>query len=149
MHRLLKIRIVKDLDTLEERVRLLRHVWLGWHPGPSFRPAADLFETVDGLVLRLEVAGVLPDDLKVSLQGQEVVVQGRRRLAPPAQTTRVLQHEMASGLFERRFPLSLPVDLEGIEARYAHGILEVSLKRPAPRRIVVKATPGDQEQEKR
>lgn len=144
MHRFIKIRIVKDLDNLEERVRFLRQAWLGWHPAPSFRPAADLFQTADGLVLRLEVAGVSPEDLSLALQGQELLIQGRRRLAPPQGASRVLQHEMATGVFQRRFRLPIPVDPEGIQARYAGGILEVSLRKATPRRIPVKSAPADQ-----
>ncbi len=144
MHRFIKIRLVKDLDTVEERVRALRYAWLGWQPAPSFRPAADLFETPEGLVLRLEVAGVLPEDLSLTLQGQELLVQGRRRLNPPVGTNRVIQHEMATGVFERSFPLAIPVDPEGIEATYVNGVLEVTLRKPAPRRIPVTSAAPDQ-----
>ncbi len=144
MHRFIKIRIVKDLDNLEERVRYLRQAWLGWHPAPSFRPAADLFQTADGLVLRLEAPGVAPEDLSLALQGQELLIQGRRRLPPPEGATRVLHHEMATGIFERRFQLPIPVNPDDIQARYVNGILEVSLRKAAPRRIPIKSTSPEQ-----
>ncbi len=143
MHRFIKIRIVKDLDNLEERVRTLRQAWLGWHAAPSFRPAADLFQTAHGLVLRLEVAGVLPEEMSLELRGQELLIQGRRRLTPPDGATKVLQHEMATGVFERRFLLPVPIDHEGIQARYLHGILEVTLQYSTPRRIPVKSAAAD------
>jgi HSP20 family protein len=148
MHHFIKIRILRDLDNLEERARSFRHLWLGWQAAPSFRPAADLFETAAGLVLRLEVAGIPPEELSLSLAGQELVIQGRRRLSPPPGTARILQHEMVTGVFERRFLLPLAVDPEAVEARCLHGVLEVELPRPTARRIPVTASLTDDEQER-
>ncbi len=148
MHHFIKIRILRDLESLEERARSLRQLWPGWATAPSFRPAADLFETAAGLVLRLEVAGISPEDLRVSLEGQELLIQGRRRLSPPPGTARILQHEMVTGVFERRFFLPLPVDPQAVQARCLHGVLEVELPRPAARRIQVTVSTADDDQER-
>jgi len=149
MHRFIKIRILRDLDNLEERARSFRHLWLGWQAAPSFRPAADLFETAAGLVLRLEVAGIAPEDLSLTLSGQELVVQGRRRLPPPEGTVRVLQHEVPTGVFERRFLLPLAVDAEAVKARCLKGVLEVELPKPTARRIPVKIAGAADDQQER
>ena len=71
MHRLIKIRLVRDLESLEERLRSSKHTWLGRHHTSAWRPAADFCETSQGLVLRMELAGVAPEDLQLSLSGQE------------------------------------------------------------------------------
>lgn len=147
MHHFIKIRILRDLERLEERARALRQLWPGWPTVPSFRPAADLFETAAGLVLRLEVAGIPPEDLSLFLAGQELVIQGRRRLSPPPGTARILQHEMVTGVFERRFLLPTAVDAEAVAARCLHGVLEVELPRPTARRIPVTHTPANDNQE--
>ncbi len=139
MHRLIKIRIMRDYESLEDRVRSWRDVFLGLKEPPvAFRPAVDLFETAQGLVLRMEVPGVAPDDLSLALASQELIIRGHRRPEHPEGTRRFLHHELGYGPFERSFLLPIPIDPEKIQARCADGILEVVLPRLVPRRIRVK-----------
>jgi len=141
MHRLIKIRIIRDLEQLEDRMRSWRDrlFSLGDVELP-FRPAADLYETPEGLVLRLEIPGAVREDLGIDLAGQELIVRGRRRPLPPANVSRVLHYEITYGSFERSFHIPLAIDPEGVKARYEHGILEVQLPRrhPRSRRIPVR-----------
>jgi HSP20 family protein len=142
MHRLIKIRVYRDRECLEERVRGLLDTMLHFsEAAPGFRPAADLYETAQGLTLRLEVAGVTPDDLAVALSGRELVIRGQRRLACGAGPARFYQHEMGSGAFERSFILPIPIDPQGVTAKYIDGILEVHLPRQGSRRIPVIEVP--------
>ncbi len=148
MHRLIKIRIIRDFEHLEECWRC--------QPDPlfeaearshaRFRPAADCYETEQGLVLRLELAGVKPDSLAISLAGQELVIQGRRLPPPPAGIRGFIHLEIGFGGFERRFLLPLAVEPAEVKARFLDGILEITLPRKAPqiRRIPVKPAERDQ-----
>jgi HSP20 family protein len=144
MHRLIKIRIIRDFEHLEEQLRRGFDSLLEAHKTPvSFRPAADFYETAQGLVLRLELAGVASRDVSLTLTGHELVVRGRRRPPAPEGIRRFVHLEMAIGIFERRFMLPLAVDPQGVEARYVDGVLEVHLPRKAPqtRTIPVKVEP--------
>jgi HSP20 family protein len=146
MHRLIKIRIIRDFDRLEERgCRGLDPLLEACQTAASFRPAADFFETNRGLVLRLELAGVAAENLSISLSGPELVVQGRREPLCPQGIRRFMRLEIAFGRFERRFTLPTAVDPERVEARYLDGILEVDLprKQPQTRQIPVKPSPVD------
>jgi HSP20 family protein len=148
MHRLIKIRIIRDLEHLEERMRSWRdRLFPLSEMELPFRPAADLYETPEGLVLRLEIPGADREDLGIDLAGQELVIRGQRRPAPPANTSRVLHYEIAYGSFERTFHIPIPVNPEGVTARYEHGILEVKLprQRPRARRIAVREILENQE----
>ncbi|MGO9621919.1 MAG: Hsp20/alpha crystallin family protein [Desulfobaccales bacterium] len=141
MHRLIKIRIIRDFEQMEEHWRCQPDAWLGFtRPHLHFRPAADFYETAQGLLLRLEVAGIKPESLCLSLTGQELVVAGGRQPPPPEGIRRFIHLEMGFGAFERCFLLPIPVDLEGVRAHYRDGILEVHLPRKAPqiRKIPVK-----------
>jgi HSP20 family protein len=139
MHRLIKIRLIRDYESLEERMRSWKNVFVGLAgPPAAFQPAADLFETVLGLVLRLEVPGVVPDELSVALAGPELIIRGHRRPEHPEGARRFLHRELVHGPFERRFLLPIPIDPEQVEARCADGILEVVLPRLARRRIPVR-----------
>ena len=144
MHRLIKIRIIRDFEHLEEQMRRGFDTLLEAYKTPvSFRPAADFFETAQGLVLRLELAGVASDDVSLTLTGHELRVRGRRRPPTPEGIRRFVHLEMAFGIFERRFMLPIAVDPQKVEARYVDGILEVHLPRKASgtRTIPVKAEP--------
>jgi HSP20 family protein len=145
MHRLIRIRIIRDFEHLEEQVcRGFDTLLEARKNSVSFRPAADFFETTQGLVLRLELAGVASEDVSLTLTGHELVVRGRRR--PPATEgiRRFVHLEMAFGMFERSFTLPIAIDHQGVEARYVDGVLEVHLPRKAPqtRTIPVKASPA-------
>ena len=97
MHRLIKIRIIRDFEQMEERWRWQPDVWFGSsRPHLHFRPAADFYETAQGLVLRLEVAGIQPESLCLSLAGQELVVEGRRQPPPPEGIRRLSTWRWAS-----------------------------------------------------
>ncbi len=144
MHRLIKIRIVRDLENLQERVRgFVDNMFAGHQAAVSFRPAADFYETAQGLVLRLDLAGVRPEDVSISLAGQELVIKGCRKPPRPEGLQRFIHLEMGFGGFERRFALPIPVDPQGVEASYADGVLEVRLSRKVPQRrtIPVKSLP--------
>ena len=141
MHRLIKIRIIRDFEHLEERWRCQPDtLFESTRTHIHFRPAADFYETAQGLVLRLELAGVKPETLSLSLAGQELVVQGRRLPPPPEGIRRFIHLEMGFGAFERSFFLPIAVDPQDVRARYLDGILEITLPRKAPqlRKIPVK-----------
>ncbi|MCL4504258.1 MAG: Hsp20/alpha crystallin family protein [Deltaproteobacteria bacterium] len=141
MHRLIKIRIIRDFEHLEERWRCQPNArFESTRNHVLFQPAADFYETTQGLMLRLELAGVKPDSLSLSLAGQELVVKGRRQPPPPEGIRRFIHLEIGFGAFERCFILPIPVDPEGVQANFLDGILEINLPRKAPqaRQIPVK-----------
>lgn len=146
MHRLIKIRIMRDFEHLEERWRCQPDPWFeSTRPDHHFRPAADFYETAQGLVLRLELAGIDPEGLSLSLAGQELIVQGRRQ--PPAAEgiRRFIHVEVGFGAFERSFFLPIPIDPQGVQARYRDGILEVVLPRQAPLVRQIPVRPAEKE----
>jgi HSP20 family protein len=143
MYRLIKIRVIRDSDRLEEQVRRGLDTLLEAHKtSASFRPAADFYETSQGLVLRLELAGVPAEAISLSLTAHELVVRGCRRLSRPDDLRRFIHLEMGFGAFERHFKLPIAIDPEGVKATYVDGILEVRLPRKAPqsRQITVKSS---------
>lgn len=134
MHRLIKIRILRDFEHLEERMRSWRDRLFPLSGAEfPFRPPADLYETPEGMVLRLEIPGAKREDLGIDLAGQELIIRGQRRPTPPANANRVLHYEITYGNFERSFHIPIAINPEGVKARYEHGILEVKLPRHRPR----------------
>jgi HSP20 family protein len=98
----------------------------------SWKPAMDMNETPDQIIIVAEVAGVDTDDLEVEISSKAVRVRATRpaRHTPPDATYRLA--EIQYGKFERILFLPSPVDPEVVSASYANGRLEIRLaKQPA------------------
>lgn len=102
--------------------------------GDGWLPATDVFETEKAVVVRLEVAGVRSDDLKVTVDGDVLRVSGVRRPPVDADLQRLHQMEIAFGPFERSLRISIPFDRNGVVARIEEGFLTITLPRRAPER---------------
>ena len=142
MIRFIKVKIIQDLERLEERAqRFMSALMHAPEAQMTFRPGGDFYETPEGLRLRLEVPGVALEDLSVALAGQELIVRGIKRWSPPPGVSRFLHQEISHGRFERSFRVPIPVEVQEIQAQLSHGILEVHLprKQPSTRRIPVTA----------
>lgn len=92
------------------------------------------------LVVELDVAGLDPDAVEVSLQADMLVVRGVRRRSGGGGLRSYQHAEIAWGPFERRLRLNVVVNAEGAGASYERGILRVSLPlapRPPARRVEI------------
>lgn len=95
-------------------------------------PNTDVIETGDGLIVRLEVAGVVRESIQILATRTALVITGRR-LNPNAGGTaagiRFRQMEIEYGRFERVLPLPFSVNPQQSRARYAEGLLDIQLPR--------------------
>lgn len=111
-------------------------------PVTDWAPAVDIVEERDRFVLRADVPGVAASDIDVSMEDGVLTISGERQTENYDDAEGVKRFERVSGKFYRRFSLPETADAEGIAARSANGILEVSIpKLPEvkPRRITVEA----------
>jgi HSP20 family protein len=111
-------------------------------PVSDWVPAVDIVEEKDCFLLRVDVPGVDRSDIDVSMEDGVLTIAGERHTEKHEEATGVRRFERVSGRFHRRFTLPETADAEGIAARSANGILEVSIsKQPVvqPRRITVEA----------
>ena len=105
----------------------------------------DVSEDADGIRISLEVPGVNPDDVKLSLENNLLTIRGEKRQQAEQKNERLHRFERTYGTFERTFVLPSTVDPEKIEARYEHGVLLVSIpkaERAKPREIRVISSAG-------
>jgi HSP20 family molecular chaperone IbpA len=108
-------------------------------PGRFFLPSTDAYETEDGLVLVMEMPGVVRDGLDVSLEDGVLSVEGRFDFSK-YQGLSPVYTEYNVGHYARTFSLSDKVDQDNIGAKLDDGVLTLTLpKAPAarPRRIAV------------
>lgn len=96
----------------------------------GFRPAVDLYETEGILVVLIELAGVRPESVEISL-GETSLTVGGVRESPLASGQRGSYHKMeiSFGRFRRRIPLPCSVDPDGMEISSVNGLLRIDLPK--------------------
>ena len=96
----------------------------------SRSPALDVAETDVGYTVKLEVPGVVKDDIKVSVDGRKVSVQAQsQRGAEKKDGERVLYRERSTPRYARTFTLPLEVDQAESGAKLEHGVLTLTLPK--------------------
>ncbi len=107
----------------------------------------DITEYADRFELAVDLPGVDPDKVEITLEDGVLSISGERapeaRPSTAADTAEVrVRAERGHGRFYRRFVLPDTVDAERVQASGRHGVLEISIpKQPKsqPRRIKVAA----------
>lgn len=109
----------------------------------SWVPPTDVSEDANSIRISMELAGVNPDDVRISLENNVLTVRGEKQQEEEESDDRVHRIERIYGMFQRTFVLPNTVDPERIEARYENGVLTVSIpktERARPREIPVNSS---------
>jgi len=111
----------------------LMHALLLSGPSPlaaPWSPAADVYKTPDGWLVKFDLAGVRPEDLSVEVRGRQLRVRGTRRDCTVEEGCQYYQMEIAYSSFERT--LELPCDLgrANVSTEYRDGMLYVLVHCP-------------------
>jgi HSP20 family protein len=132
----LKGKVARELAALEEELDEFLERTLGGGlrpPGPidRFRPPTDVYETQEGVVVQVELAGVQPEDLRLIVDGEYLQISGHRKPLHTSPPERYLQMEIPRGRFERVLRLGTPYDPDRVRASMEAGTLTVVLPRKA------------------
>jgi HSP20 family protein len=109
----------------------------------NFVPAADVYEDVQKVALKLEIPGIRADDLDIRVEGRTLTVRGERKFESEEKEENFHRIERRYGSFTRSFTLPATVDTESIDAQSADGVLTISLAKKAeakPKQITVRAS---------
>lgn len=109
-------------------------------------PPVDIYEHDDRFQLYMDLPGVDPASVDITLEGGVLTVTGERaHFTGPRDTNdqgEMRRSERGLGRFYRRFVLPDSVDADRVEAANRHGVLELRIPKQAkalPRRIQVAA----------
>lgn len=135
-----------DFSALREGInRLFEDTWRAGERPPEIHASTwpvpvDVFETKDAIVLKVEVPGINPKDVKISLVGEQLTIAGRRQQEARTEDRNYVRTERRYGSFVRAFTLNVPVKADQIRANYKDGLLEVTVPKAdevKPREIQV------------
>jgi len=98
-------------------------------PNRCWRPPMDIFETEDCVIIRVEIAGVSSEAIRIDIDGQLLRIYGRREEDSSAPKRRMYRMEIEYGEFEQFVKFSVPIKRESIRASYKEGFLTVEVPK--------------------
>lgn len=129
----------QDLYRLQREVNRLFSDYT--EPAERF-PALNLSSTDDRAEVAVELPGVDPKSVDLSVVGHVLTLQGERADEAGVAAEAYHRRERATGKFVRTVRLPFEVEADRVQARYEHGVLRVTLPRKEstkPRRIAIAA----------
>lgn len=125
-----------EMDRLFEEIFEPRHYSA---PHNVSGPAICAWENEECAFIEAELPGMAMEDLELTVQGNELVLRGERKI-PAESGTAFHRRERSSGKFARALRLPYDVDAGRVEALLKNGILTIRLPKAEaarPRRIPV------------
>lgn len=106
----------------------------------AFSPALDVEESDDAFTLHVELPGVSPDDVEVSIEESVLSIAGQRDFYADRNADGFRRVERRFGRFHRAVRLPDRVDSDKVEAAYKDGLLTITVPKAEsakPRRVKV------------
>jgi len=103
----------------------------GGHAGAvsetRWAPNTDVYLAEEGIVIRVELAGLRREDLQISVEENRVVIEGQRPDCCRGPHCRFLMMEINYGHFESIIELPAGYDLSKAKATYQNGFLRIDV----------------------
>jgi HSP20 family protein len=109
--------------------------WFSWSEAEEQTgtlPAVNIWETDNDYQISVAAPGMNRNDFKVEVENNRLVISGEKREQTEHKDTSYLRKEYNYSMFTRSFTLAeKQVNAEKIQAKYADGILHISLPKSA------------------
>jgi HSP20 family protein len=92
-------------------------------------PAVNIYGNDTEVVVKAEMPGVSPDEIKLTVEDRVLTLVGERKSVALGEEDAYLHRELETGAFKRTIRLPFEVKHEGVTARHANGVLTVTLPR--------------------
>jgi HSP20 family protein len=114
-----------------------------------FSPQLEVLERDDQMLVRADLPGINPDEVRLTLLDDSLVIEGERRSEQEEHRRGVFRSERSYGMFRRVIPVPVEAREENASARFENGVLEISIplerQRSRGRRIEISGqSPGRQ-----
>lgn len=109
----------------------------------SWIPALDVYEREDRLELTLDLPGIDPDAVELTVEDSVLTISGIRESRSDVSEENYRRVERRYGSFARSLMLPPTADAEGIKASFDKGVLTIEVPKreeAKPKRIEIKAS---------
>ena len=124
--------LVSSLDRMLTLNRAFDQAFNAPHANRGWVPAMDVAERGDAYVVHAELPGVSPEQVEISFEQNVLTIRGTKPASFDVTAEgerRLFAAERVHGGFERSVRLPEFVDADRIEARFANGLLTVSVPK--------------------
>jgi HSP20 family protein len=131
-----------EKEETEQESKTSAEKWSAFSGEPEGQLAIDLYQTEDEIVVRSAIAGIKPEDLDISIEGDMVAIRGIREKPNEDEEKSYLYQECYWGPFSRELILSEEIDSARATAEMKEGILTIRIpriQRQKKRKISVRA----------
>lgn len=95
----------------------------------AWTPPADIYETKDEYVFKLELPGISKEDVNVEFENDTLIIKGERKEEKEVKKESYHRVERCCGSFIRSFSIPKHVDAKKINATMKEGILELRVPK--------------------
>lgn len=95
----------------------------------TWAPAADIYETENDLVAKVDLPGVQEADIDIRVENNTLAIRGERKFEKEVNEDSYLRVERAFGTFTRSFSLPNIVKVENIRASLQNGVLTLRMPK--------------------
>lgn len=104
-------------------------------------PNTDVYSTDDGLVIKVELAGMKSENLEITVEGNRLRIAGNRPDGCRAPKCSFLVMEISYGPFESILELQPGYDLTRAKATYMNGFLRIDVPAAMPQHAKMTKVP--------
>jgi len=91
-------------------------------------PAADIFESADAFVIKLDMPGVEKESMSVMVDSARIVLRGSVKPVQKEQS-QILYSEIGKKKYQREFNLGSGLNLDQVDAQIQNGVLTITLPK--------------------
>lgn len=124
-----------DMDRMIDEVTRGRALW-GGSDATVLSPRIDVSETDGELHVTVELAGVDPADVEVSLVENVLRIKGEKKVEKSRDEKNMHVAERRYGVFMRQLPLGFEPAADSVHASFDKGVLNISIAKPKGARVV-------------
>ena len=108
----------------------------------AWAPALDISERKDAYLVTVELPGIKPEDLDITMEDGLLTIQGERQFTQESSEQQFHRVERRYGAFRRSITLPAHVMAEGIQATVDNGVLQILVPKAEeakPKRIQIRS----------
>jgi HSP20 family protein len=131
----------------EEMDRMITTESRGAGNGIVWAPRIEVSRRDGSFIARAELPGMKPEQVKVEIVGDDIVIQGERADEREVKEDNLSLTELQYGTFYRAIPLPDGANTGEAKAKFENGVLEITVPCPAPNtnrtEIPIQSASGD------